>query len=283
MTQPAPIRRIRPSEEGYTLLSVIFLLALFTIALSVALPKISKEIQRDRELETMQRGKQYIQGVRRYFRKFNAYPPNVDALVKPTNNIRFLRKKYADPTTGKEDWKPVLYGQNKAPTAMGFFGQPIGRTTIAGVGPGGAGGLPGGSGLPGSSGIDQQTPTSGTNTVQSQSTDNTNTASGTTPTDSGATPSTSSTTPGSSSSTGQTFGGAGIIGFSPNSPKQSIMVYKKKDHYNEWEFVYDPIAEQMMMQGGNLGGSGLSQQQQQQQQQPQQQLQPQQPQQQQQQ
>jgi hypothetical protein len=42
------------------------------------------------------------------------------------------------------------------------------------------------------------------------------------------------------------------MGFSPNSPKQSIMVYKTKNHYNEWEFVYDPISEQMM-QGGNTG------------------------------
>ena len=30
------------------------------------------------------------------------------------------------------------------------------------------------------------------------------------------------------------------------------MVYKKKNHYNEWEFVYDPIAEQMMQMGGTL-------------------------------
>jgi hypothetical protein len=46
------------------------------------------------------------------------------------------------------------------------------------------------------------------------------------------------------------------MGFSPNSPKQSILVYKKKNHYNEWEFVYDPIADQMMMQGGNTGAIG---------------------------
>jgi hypothetical protein len=49
----------------------------------------------------------------------------------------------------------------------------------------------------------------------------------------------------------------GIIGFSPNSPKQSIMVYKTKNHYNEWEFVYDPIVEQMM-QGGNTGTIGTA-------------------------
>jgi len=46
------------------------------------------------------------------------------------------------------------------------------------------------------------------------------------------------------------------MGFSPGSPKQSILVYKKKNHYNEWEFVYDPLAEQMMMQGGNTGAIG---------------------------
>ena len=119
------------------LVAVIFLAVLLTLSLSVALPKISKEIQRDREMETMQRGKQYIRGIRMYYKKFHAYPPNVDALVKPTNNIRFLRKKYADPTTGKEDWKPVRLGQNKAPTAMGFFGQPLAGSTIAGIGPGG--------------------------------------------------------------------------------------------------------------------------------------------------
>ena len=45
------------------------------------------------------------------------------------------------------------------------------------------------------------------------------------------------------------------MGFSPNSPKQSILVYKKKNHYNEWEFLYDPIADQMMMQGGLMGGN----------------------------
>src|ERR1035438_6324277 len=93
MKTSAPIRRPQPSEEGYMLVAVIFLVALLTISLAVALPRISKEIQRDREIETMHRGKQYIRGIRMYYKKFGAYPPNVDALVKGTNNIRFLRKK----------------------------------------------------------------------------------------------------------------------------------------------------------------------------------------------
>jgi type II secretory pathway pseudopilin PulG len=233
MKNPHPIRRPQPSEEGYMLVAVIFLVALLTIALAVALPRIAKEIQRDREVETMHRGKQYIRGVRMYYKKFGAYPPNVDALVKGTNNIRFLRKKYADPTTGKEDWKPVRYGQNKAPTAMGFFGVPLGGSTIAGVGPSGGNNTAG-------NGLNPQTPTVDPN------------ASPVDPNNPNA------TTPaaGQPGQTGQTFGGVGIIGFSPNSPKKSILIYKTKDHYNEWEFVYDPIAEQMMMQGGNTGLGG---------------------------
>ena len=269
MKKPAPIRRpVRPSEEGYVLVAVIFLLALLTIALAVALPKISKEIQRDRELETMHRGKQYIRAVKLYYKKFGAYPPNVDALVKPTNNIRLLRKKYADPTTGKEDWKPIRFGQNKAPTVMGFFGVPLGGSTIAGTGPGaggsglsGSSGLSGGSGAAGSNSLGQQTPTPDPNAQQAQDPNNSNAATGSTAAP-GSTPGSTTgpgagSTPGSTfgTTTGPTFGGGGIIGFSPNSPKQSIMVYKKKNHYNEWEFVYDPIAEQMM-QGGNTGTIG---------------------------
>ena len=266
MKKRAPTRRPQPSEEGYILVAVICLVALLTIALAVALPKVSKEIQRDRELETMHRGKQYARGVKLYYKKFGAYPPSVDALVK-TNNIRFLRKKYTDPTTGKEDWKPVRFGQNKAPTAMGFFGVPLGGATVAGTGPSGGNGLAGGSSLTGgnnptgASSFNQPAATPDPNAAQAQDANSSSggTATGT-PTGT-TTGSTFGSTTGSGTGTGtglsgQTFGGAGIIGFSPNSPKQSIMVYKKKNHYNEWEFVYDPLAEQMMLQGGNAGSIG---------------------------
>jgi type II secretory pathway pseudopilin PulG len=243
MMKPSPIRHARPSEEGYVLLAVIFMLALFTIALSIATPRVIKQIQRDRELETMQRGKQYIRAIKLYYKKYGAYPPNLDALAKPSgpNNLRFLRKKYADPTTGKADWKPVLFGQNKAPTAMGFFGVPLTSSTIAGIGPGASG-----------NGLTQPAATTDSSTQQTPDPNNP------TPSGTDTTGATTGTTTGTTTGpTGQTFGGAGIIGFSPNSPKQSIMVYKTKSHYNEWEFVYDPISEQMMISGA--GGTGLGQ------------------------
>src|ERR1700761_3038932 len=131
--------KTQAGEDGYILVAVIFLLAVLIISMAVAVPKVRESIQHDREVETLHRGKQYIRGIQLYYRKFHAYPPNVDALVN-TNQIRFLRKKYTDPMTGKDDWKPIAYGQNKAPLAMGFFGQLLGGMALAGTGPGGVNG-----------------------------------------------------------------------------------------------------------------------------------------------
>jgi hypothetical protein len=232
-------------------------------------PRVRESIQRDREEETMQRGKQYIRAVQLYFRTFHNYPPNVDALVK-TNNIRFLRKKYIDPTTGKDEWKPVLFGQNKTPQAMGFFGQPLAAAVGGGIGPSGGNagtttGIGGASSATGG-GLFNSSPSGSTDsgtgaTGQSGSggTDaNGNPISGTGTSGTG-TAGTSGSTIGSSNNptgSGQAFGGAGIIGFSPQSPKQSLMVYKKKNHYNEWEFLYSPQMDQQNMAGGNTGAIG---------------------------
>jgi type II secretory pathway pseudopilin PulG len=265
MMNHAPIQcSKKPGEEGYVLLGVIILLALFVIAMAVAAPNVAKQIQRDRDLETMQRGKQYIRAIQLYYKKFHAYPPNVDALVK-TNEIRFLRKRYIDPTTGKDDWKPIYSGQNKTPMAMGFFGQPLGGTggnVLGGTGPGGVGstiGTPiGGSnsnsgqfGSFGSSG----SPSSGLGNSGSGSTGSGDSGS------SSSSNSGSSSGSDSSSNSGMTLGGA-MIGVSPASTKQSIYVYKTKNHYNEWEFLYSPMSDMpgMGMGGGSVGtptsGSG---------------------------
>ena len=247
MTNRPPTRpRIKPSEEGYMLIAVMFMLAIFLIALSVAVPKISKQIQRDRELETMHRGKQYVRAVKMYYKKFGAYPTSVDALVQ-SNQIRFLRKKYIDPTTGKDEWKLIRFGQNKTQT-LGFFGQPL-AGSMPGVpgSPMGTPGAPGAPGSPTSTSTDPNAPSTSTSTDP-------NAPSTTTGTDPNAPGGATGTGTGL---TGQTFGGGGIIGVTPGSPKQSILVVKKKNHYNEWEFFYDPRVEQMM-QGGNIGNNGLT-------------------------
>jgi hypothetical protein len=45
------------------------------------------------------------------------------------------------------------------------------------------------------------------------------------------------------------------MGFTPNSPKQSILLWHKKSHYNEWEFFYDPLADLTRL-AGNAGAIG---------------------------
>ena len=268
-------RRTRPSEDGYVLVAVVFMTVILILSLSVAIPKVRQSIQRDRDEETMERGKQYIRAIQLYYRKFNAYPPSIDALVK-TNDIRFLRKKYVDPTTGKDEWKPVMWGQNKTPMAMGFFGQPLAMATGAGIGPSGQNTAPtmgpGAVGSPGAFAPPASTTTgSGTDSgsTGTTTTDGGQTGSSTTAGGSGTTTGTpASGTSGSTSAfgsssnptgTGQTFGGAGIIGFSPQSPKQSILIYKKKNHYNQWEFLYSPISDQQQMAAGTgLNGQPAS-------------------------
>jgi type II secretory pathway pseudopilin PulG len=252
------------------LIAVVFMLALFIIALAVAAPRVAKSIQREREIETMHRGKQYIRAVKLYYRKFGRYPPNVDALVN-TNEIRFLRKKYVDPTTGKEDWKPIAVGMNKT-QSTGFFGQPI-LGSSAGTGlsgsPGMAGNLggqsPSGSAFSNSGttpGLSSSliSPSSPSSTTPGSTTDPTASGTSAPTTDANGNPiagsgssTTSSTGPAFGS--GPTMGGLGVMGFSPNSPKQSILVWHKKNHYNDWEFFYDPQADLTML-GGNTGLGG---------------------------
>jgi len=78
------------------LVAVMFLLAILIIAMSVAAPRIARQIQRDREVETMRPRQAIRAAIKLYYKKFNAYPPNQDALVK-TNEIRFLRRSISTP------------------------------------------------------------------------------------------------------------------------------------------------------------------------------------------
>jgi type II secretory pathway pseudopilin PulG len=287
--------RAAPGEGGYILLGVLFLVALVLISLAVAAPKIAADIQRDREEEMVHRGQQYVRAIKMYYKKFGAYPPNIDALVK-TNQIRFLRKRYKDPMTGKDDWHLIHFGENKTPS-YGFFGQPIGGvggSPLAGVGPGGMGqGLgavtqsnfgnssnPGGSAFGSSSSGSSSfggTPLGGSSGISSPgigSTGGTGTdpnapnSTGTAPasgigagagsvggTDANGNPTNGGSTFGTFGGAGQTFGGGGIIGVESTNPKLGILIWKKKTHFNEWEFWYDPNADRMMV-SNNAGAIG---------------------------
>jgi type II secretory pathway pseudopilin PulG len=249
--------RRRSGEEGYILVAVIFLMLLMALALSIAAPKVAADIQRDREVELMHRGKQFQRAIQLYYRKFGAYPPTMDALEKQ-NEIRFLRRRYKDPMTGKDEWHLIHMGEAKTQT-LGFFGQPIagtgaaGSSLLAGVGPGATPGLGSPIGNPQADPNAQNNQANQGNQAANPNDPNAaNAANGQTAgTDSG---SASSSSPfGSGSGNQQTFGGGGIIGVESTSPKLAILEYKKKKHYNEWEFIYDPLSERMTVGGASVG------------------------------
>jgi type II secretory pathway pseudopilin PulG len=148
-------------EDGYLLLTVLVMIFLVLLALSVAAPRLAKQIQRDKEQEAVERGLQYRRAIQLYYKKFSAYPTDIKQLEK-TNEIRFLRKRYKDPITGKDDWRLIHVGEAKVPP-LGFFGQPL-QTGLssASTGPGLSGSIYAPTNTDGSGGANGSSPGSST-------------------------------------------------------------------------------------------------------------------------
>ena len=117
----------RKSEEGgFALLLVFVLAATVAIYLYMQLPRAAFESQRLKEELLMERGHEYQRAIQLYFRKFKHYPQKIEDLEN-TNDIRFLRHRYKDPMTGKDDWRIIHMGPggyladslvDKPPTAI---------------------------------------------------------------------------------------------------------------------------------------------------------------------
>ncbi|HWY67062.1 MAG TPA: hypothetical protein VNX88_00280 [Terriglobales bacterium] len=256
-------------ERGYVLLAILFALTVLIVGLAVAAPKTAIALQRTKEDELVRRGQQYALAVRRFYKKFGRYPSNLDQLEN-TNNIRFLRRRYLDPLTGKDDWTPIQFGQ--ARPAVGFFGQKI--TNISGASPSGPGLGPStiGTGLggPSSSTTSSGSSSSGGSTSAGSSTSGT-TATGVNPgaatggspgVATGGSPGAPSGPAGSASNpfsndqlSGRTFGGGAIVGVSVPSQKESLKEFQQKNHYNEWQFVYDPTMDPTLRGGLGAGAA----------------------------
>ena len=265
------------SEEGYLLLGAIVAIALVMIALSVAAVKVSFELRREREEESVQRANQYVRAIREYYLKFGRYPGSVDQLVN-TNNIRFLRQKYVDPLTGKADYRLIIVGQNKT-QPVGFFGQPLSGLQGAGPGAGagtgtqasgttnGAGGnsanSAGGIGANTArtgNGIGGSTATAGFGGAQSNGPGST-AALGSTPA-TGTTAGTQTTATSSSSTTGSGEPGSSlgpIMGVGSSATGAAAIAVNGQTTYETWEFLYDPRVERLRQAGQlNSGASSAS-------------------------
>jgi hypothetical protein len=216
--------------------------ALLTIGMLAAVQNIESQIKRDREEELIHRGVQYSRAVRHYFKKFGRYPNRIEELEN-TNNIRFLRKRYKDPLTGK-DFKPL----HMTDVQMSFSGVPGGGLPPAGLNGPAAGGL---NAPPSGRGAVVQDPTAGAaqnaqggdqaGGDQSGGSEQTNVSTGGTTAESSSQKSEPSTA--SNQLTSQTFGGGAIVGVASVSKDKTIREFNKKNHYNQWQFIYDPTTD----------------------------------------
>jgi hypothetical protein len=98
----------RRGESGFALLLVFLLAAVIAIGLYFEMPRVAFESQRAREQMAIDRGLQYQRAIQLFYRKFRTYPTTLDDL-ETTRNMRFLRRRYTDPMTGKP-WRLVHVG-----------------------------------------------------------------------------------------------------------------------------------------------------------------------------
>jgi type II secretory pathway pseudopilin PulG len=158
--KPFPISMRRPlgsrkpalrhsREEGYILLTMLLVVALMAIMALVVITEMKFTMQRDQEAEMIHRGVQYSRAIRAYYKKFGRYPTRLEDLDN-TNNMRYLRKHYKDPVTGK-DFRLLHFGEQGV--TVGSGGLSFGGGNIPGANPvGGANGSsPNGSAFGGSS------------------------------------------------------------------------------------------------------------------------------------
>src|SRR5690349_6650389 len=257
-----PFRRRTSRQSGYILLVLMFFMALLVIAALASAPDVATQLKRDREEEMIHRGAQYARAIKHYVKKFGRYPTSLEQL-EGTNNVRFLRKRYADPMTKDGKWR-LLYATDvkfASPQQGGLgtpaaqlaaqssqspsgFGTPIGQQPgQSGLGlgttPGGLtspglsspGGLSGPGGLGGPGGL-----SSGPGGLSSSPGRLSSGPGGLSPSPAqGGRPGV--TTGGTAGA--PVFGAGAIVGVASVSDKEGLREFNQKSHYNEWFFAYD--------------------------------------------
>jgi type II secretory pathway pseudopilin PulG len=244
-------------DSGYALLFVMMAATVVLVGLTAALPSIYQEGQREREQELIFRGLQYARAIAGFHQKFQRYPTSIQELTKPTNGWRFLRKEFADPMKPNGKWRfihanaqGVLLDSKTQGTPSGGQGQPGAGQGAGGFGMSGPSSM-GGSGFgqqgTGDSSFGQQgvggssQQGMGGSSFGQQDTGRgefgpQGTGGFISGSNSGGSPSNAQQNSGFSMGTSQ-GGGTYIVGVASTSHKQSIRIWNKKTHYDEWEFL----------------------------------------------
>ena len=219
-------RSARKSQRGYILLMLMLGVTLLAIAAAAIAPTLAFQIRRDREEELIHRGVQYSRAIRRYVKKFGRYPTRLEELEN-TNNLRFLRRQYKDPITGK-DFKLLHLGEVQFNSGAGVAG-----ANAPGANPGVptlGGAAMGFTRVPSGQAMSTDVPpTSGEDTVG--------------PADAAAANAQRVSGATEVNLSSRVFGGGPIVGGVSTSKDQSIREFNKKKHYDQWQFIYDPSTD----------------------------------------
>lgn len=104
-------RGLPRAQAGFGYVWVLLAVAVLGIALSAVGEIWSTQAQREREAELLRVGREFRAGFASYFlatkRGVPAYPLRLEELVEDRRGPevrRHLRRVYADPITGREDW-----------------------------------------------------------------------------------------------------------------------------------------------------------------------------------
>src|SRR5690349_7828610 len=233
----------RRSERGYILLMLIWFVNLLAIAAAALDHTIAFQVRRDREEEMIHRGVQYSRAIRRYVKKTGRYPSRLEDLEN-TNNIRFLRRRYKDPITGK-DFKLLHVGEVQLTGSPGIAGaSPIGSPAAQAGGAalqGAASAMLGGAAAQAAPAAAATTATLGANPAGDAGAD----PASANPDSPDASKSDSSAAGGIGSAqlSSAVFGGGPIVGVASISKATTIREFNHKNRYNQWQFIYDPTMD----------------------------------------
>ena len=95
-----------PPEGGFALLVVFLMAAAVAFTMYQELPRAAFESVRDKEQVLTDRGNQYRRAIQVFYAENKRYPAELKDL-ETTGNKRYLRRRYIDPMTGKDEWRLV--------------------------------------------------------------------------------------------------------------------------------------------------------------------------------
>jgi len=220
------------------LLMMMLMVAILSIGLISFIDNFESQMKRDQEEELIHRGVQYSRAVKKYVKKVGRYPNTLEDLEN-TSNIRFLRKRYKDPITHK-DFKLLHLGDVQLGNTAGLAGATAAAALAAGAngqGLGGAQQLIAAQGVAAA----QAQAAQAQQPLQSQDADNeSGSPNGSAPANGNGPGNGLGNGNGRSGFSGQTFGGGPMVGVASISKKKTIREFNKKNHYNQWQFIYDP-------------------------------------------